>query len=45
MESFLRRGIVWERAGKDIREKLKGAINILLKKEGEKKLLNRGSGV
>ena len=45
MESFLRKGAVREGAGKDIGEKLKGAMDVLLEEEEEKKPLNGGSGV
>ena len=36
MESFLRKGAVREGAGKDIGEKLKGAMDVLLEEEEEK---------
>ena len=45
MESFLRRGTMREGAGKDIGEKPKGAMDVLLEEEGEKEPSDGGSGV
>jgi hypothetical protein len=45
MESFLRKGAVREGAGKDIGEKPKGGMDVLLEEEEEKKPLDGGSGV